>query len=322
MPHLLVAGKLHPAGVAALERLSGEGYSYDYVEEVSEPSYAPLIARADALVIRTQPLTAATVARAERLKVVSRHGVGYDSIDLPALEARGIALTVLGDVNSVSVAEHAMMLLLAAAKRARKADLAVRTAGQWGWRNALEQQEISGKRLLILGYGRSGRHLARMASGFGMEIRAYDPFLERAGWPAGEVRAAPDLGAALEWADCVSVHIPKGDKPLIGAEEISRMKPGAVLVNTSRGGVVCETALAAGLQSGRVGAAGLDVFEDEPPPPNSPLLAFDSVVLSPHIAGLTAECGERMAVGAIANAVDYLKGRIDPALVVNRARPG
>jgi D-3-phosphoglycerate dehydrogenase len=155
-----------------------------------------------------------------------------------------------------------------------------------------------------------------------MEIRAYDPFLERAGWPAGDVRPALDLGAALEWADCISVHIPKGDRPLIGAEEISRMKPGAVLVNTSRGGVVCETALAAGLQSGRVGAAGLDVFEDEPPPPNSPLLAFDSVVLSPHIAGLTAECGERMAVGAIANAIDYLNGRIDPALVVNRARPG
>jgi D-3-phosphoglycerate dehydrogenase / 2-oxoglutarate reductase len=317
MPHLLAAGKLHPAGVALLGRLRGEGYSYDYVEEVSEASYASLIDRADALVIRTQPLSAGTVARADRLKVVSRHGVGYDSVDVAALDARGIALTILGDVNSVSVAEHAIMLLLAAAKRARKADRAVRCDGQWSWRNKLEQQEISGKRLLILGYGRSGRYLARMASGFGMEIVAFDPYLERTGWPEGEVRPVSNLGVALGWADYISVHVPKSDKPAIGADEIALMKRGAILVNTARGGVVCEIALAEALETGQVGAAGLDVFEEEPPRQASPLLAYDNVVLSPHIAGLTAECSERMAVGAIGNAIDYLNGRIDPALVVN-----
>jgi D-3-phosphoglycerate dehydrogenase / 2-oxoglutarate reductase len=268
-------------------------------------------------VIRTQPLSAPTVARAGRLKVVSRHGVGYDSVDVAALDARGIALTILGDVNSISVAEHAIMLLLAAAKRARKADCAVRGDGQWGWRNQLEQQEISGKRLLILGYGRSGRYLARMATGFCMEVMAFDPYLEKMGWPKGEVQPVPDLGAALGWADYISVHVPKSDKPAIGAEEIALMKRGVILVNTARGGVVCETALAEALESGQIGAAGLDVFEEEPPKPASPLLAYDNVVLSPHIAGLTAECSERMAVGAIANAIDYLNGRIDPALVVN-----
>jgi D-3-phosphoglycerate dehydrogenase len=317
MPHLLVAGKLHPAGVALLQRLHSDGYSYDYVEEVSEASYAPLIDRADALVIRTQPLSAPTVARAGRLKVVSRHGVGYDSVDVAALDARGIALTILGDVNSISVAEHAIMLLLAAAKRARKADSAVRGEGQWDWRNKLEQQEISGKRLLILGYGRSGRYLARMATGFGMEIMAFDPYLEKVGWPKGEVQPVSDLGAALGWADYISVHVPKSDKPVIGAEEIALMKRGVILVNTARGGVVCETALAEALESGQIGAAGLDVFEEEPPRPASRLLAYDNVVLSPHIAGLTAECSERMAVGAIGNAIDYLNGSIDPALVVN-----
>jgi len=317
MPHLVIAGKLHPSGVALLERLRGEGYSYDYVEEVSEASYAPLIDRADALVIRTQPLSALTVARADRLKVVSRHGVGYDSVDLAALDARGIALTVLGDVNSVSVAEHAMMQLLAAAKRARKADSAVRSGGQWNWRNQLEQQEISGKRLLILGYGRSGRHLARMASGFAMEIVAFDPHLEKAGWPADGVQPVSDLGAAFGWADYISVHVPKSDKPVIGAVEIALMKRGVIVVNTARGGVVCESALVEALESGQIGAAGLDVFEEEPPAKTSPLLAYDNVILSPHIAGLTADCSERMAIGAIGNAIDYLDGRIDPALVVN-----
>jgi D-3-phosphoglycerate dehydrogenase / 2-oxoglutarate reductase len=207
--------------------------------------------------------------------------------------------------------------LLAAAKRVRKADSAVRGEGQWGWRNKLEQQEISSKRLLILGYGRSGRYLARMATGFGMEIMASDPYLEKVGWPKGEVQPVSDLGAALGWADYISVHVPKSDKPAIGAEEIALMKRGVILVNTARGGVVCETALAEALESGQIGAAGLDVFEEEPPRPTSRLLAYDNVVLSPHIAGLTAECSERMAVGAIGNAIDYLNGRIDPALVVN-----
>ena len=186
MPHVLVAGKLHPSGIELLD--ASPGVTYDYVEDVSEPSYAPLIGGADGLVIRTQPLSASTVARAERLKIVSRHGVGYDAVDLPSLNRRGIALAIVGDVNSVSVAEHAMMLLLAATKRLIRADRSVRD-NEWGWRNRLEPSELAGKRLLILGFGRIGRHLARMAAAFGMEVRAYDPFLERQGWPEGAGRA-------------------------------------------------------------------------------------------------------------------------------------
>ena len=319
MTHLLVAGKLHPAGEALLRDLAAAGtITYDYVEEVSEPSYAPLIDRADALVIRTQPLSAATVAQAGRLKVVSRHGVGYDSVDVAALDRRGIALTIVGDVNSVSVAEHAMMQLLAGAKRALRADRAERDPGQWGWRNRLEQQEISGKRLLIIGYGRTGQRLARMAAGFEMEVRAHDPWLSRKGWPAGPVDEAADLDQGLAWADCISIHVPRADRPTLGAREIALMKPGVILANTARGGVVDEAALAAALASGHIGAAGVDVFDDEPPTGNAPLLAHDNVVLSPHIAGLTAECGERMAIASIRNTLGFLDGTIDPALVVNR----
>lgn len=316
MPHLLVAGKLHPTGEALLRDLVDQGVTYDYVHDITEASYAPLIGKADALVIRTQPLSAATIAQAERLKVVSRHGVGYDAVDLVALDARGIGLTIVGDVNSVSVAEHAMMQLLAAAKRVLRADRAVREAGQWNWRNKLEQQEISGKRLLIVGYGRTGRHLARMASGFQMQVRACDPFLESNGWPEGGV-VPMSLNDGLAWADCVSVHIPRGDRPAIGVDEIARMKPGAILVNTARGGVVDEAALAQALQSGHIGAAGVDVFDDEPPVNGSPLFACDNAILSPHIAGLTEECSERMAVSSIHNALNFLHGTIDAALVVN-----
>jgi D-3-phosphoglycerate dehydrogenase len=316
MPHILVAGKLHPAGLALLK--SAPGVTFDYVEEVSEPSYAPLIDKADALVIRTQPLSAGTIARAGRLKVVSRHGVGYDAVDLPALNARGIVLTIVGDTNSVSVAEQAMMLLLACAKKALRADRSVREPGGWGWRNKLVATELLGKRLLIIGYGRIGRHLARMASGFGMEIRAHDPWLNQQGWPADDVQPAEPLKEWLSWADAVSISAPKTDRPILGEAEIAAMKPGAILINTSRGGVVDEKAMTAALESGHIGAAGLDVFEQEPPDPANPLFALDQVILSSHIAGLTTEAAERMAVASVRNALDFLGGHVDPALVVNR----
>jgi D-3-phosphoglycerate dehydrogenase / 2-oxoglutarate reductase len=316
MPHVLVAGKLHPSGIELLD--ASPGVTYDYIEDVSEPSYAPLIGKADGLVIRTQPLSAPTVARAERLKIVSRHGVGYDAVDLPSLNERGIALAIVGDVNSVSVAEHAMMLLLAATKRLIRADRSVRE-NEWGWRNRLEPSELAGKRLLILGFGRIGRHLARMAAAFGMDVRAYDPFLERQGWPEGPVAPVNDLQAGLAWADAISVNVPKAERPVIGPVELSAMKPTAVLINTARGGVVDEAALIAALGEGRIAASGIDVFDDEPPAPDHPLFGFDQVVLTPHIAGLTAECGERMAVSSVQNVLDFFAGRIDPTLVVNGA---
>jgi D-3-phosphoglycerate dehydrogenase len=222
MPHVLIAGKLHPAGFARLG--SADGVTCDYVEEVSESSYAPLIGEADALVFRTQPLSSATIARASRLKIVSRHGVGYDSVDVAALNSRTIPLCIVGDVNSLSVAEHAMMLILACAKQMIRADRSVRV-GRWGWRNRLEAGEISGKRLLIIGYGRSGRHLARMAEGFGMDIRAFDPFLVESGWPDGTVPPAAALADGLAWADVVSVHAPKAGRPILAAEEFARLKP-------------------------------------------------------------------------------------------------
>jgi len=315
MPHLLIAGKLHPAGLALLKAI--DGYTYDYVEEVSEASYAPLIGKADALVIRTQPLSSATIDDASRLKIVSRHGVGYDSVDVLALNKRRIPLCIVGAVNSLSVAEHAMMLILACAKQAIRADRAVRT-GPWRWRNRLEAGEISGKRLLIIGYGRSGRLLAKMAEGFRMEARAFDPFLVERGWPEGPVLPATTLADGLAWADIVSVHVPKSGRPILGEEEFAWLKPGAIVVNTARGGIFDEAALATALANGRVAAAGLDVFDDEPPAKNHPLLAFDQVVLTPHIAGLTQQAAERMAVSSVQNVVDFFEGRIDPDLIVNR----
>lgn len=315
MPYILIAGKLHPAGLSLLE--AAPGVTFTHVEDISEASYQPHLAEADAIVIRTQPLSAASVAKARRLKVVSRHGVGYDAVDVAALNARNIPLCIVGDVNSVSVAEHAMMLILACAKQLIRSDRAVRT-GPWGWRNTLEQGEVAGKRLLILGYGRIGRHLAKMAAGFGMQIAAYDPYLSAKGWPDGPVAQVADLAQGLAWANVVSVHIPKADGPILGAAQLALMPRGSIVINTARGGIVDEASLADAVRSGQIAAAGLDVFDAEPPAPDHPLLAFDQVILTPHTAGLTREAAKRMAIASVQNVLDYFAGHLDPTLIVNK----
>jgi len=319
MPHVLVAGKLHPSGRALLT--GAEGLSVTFIEEVSEESYAPHVHEADALLIRTQPMSAATVEKASRLQIVSRHGVGFDAVDLAALNNRGIALAVCGDVNSTSVAEHAVMMILASAKRALRADAAVRQ-GPWTWRDKLEAQDLKGRNLLLIGFGRIGQHIADMVAGFGMDARAHDPFLLRSGWPDCPVEPVSSLEEGLGWADIISVNVPRAEKPVLGEAEFAQMRDGAILVNTARGGTVDEAALVDALQSGRVAAAGLDVFDKEPIGPGHPLTAFDQVLLSPHIAGVTDGASERMAIGSAQNIIDYFAGRIAPELVVNRAALG
>lgn len=288
-----------------------------YIEEISEESYAPYIGEADALLIRTQPMSAPTVAAGKNLRIVSRHGVGYDAVDVAALNECGIALAVCSDVNSYSVAEHACMMILAASKRVLRGDASVRK-GPWGWRNSLESQDLRGRNLLVLGYGRIGQHTAEMMSGFKMNIRAYDPYLLSKGWPTGVAEPATDLAASLAWADVISVSTPKADKPLLDSTKFAAMKDGVMIVNTARGGIVDEAALIEALKSGKVGAAGLDVFEQEPVREDNPLNDFDQVVLSPHIAGVTEGAAERMAVVSAQNILDFFSDTIDPALVVNK----
>ena len=316
MPHLLIAGKIHDDGIALLK--AAKGVTYDYVTEISHDSYAPLIDKADGLVVRTQPVPALTIAQGKNLKIVSRHGVGYDAVDVPALNGRGIPLAIIGDVNSRPVAEHAMMLMLALAKKVRTYDAATRV-GPWGYRNSFEAIELHEKNLLVVGFGRIGRHVAKMASGFGMNIYAFDPFQSNDAIKAGGAEPITDLKTGLALADFVSVHVPmSGGKAVIGSEELACMKKSALIVNTARGGLIDENALHAALQSSQIAGAGIDVFLEEPPPADHPLFASEKVILSPHSASLTAESAIRMAVMSVKNALDYFDAKLDPAFVVNR----
>jgi D-3-phosphoglycerate dehydrogenase len=320
MPHILVAGKLHPAGIERLKQ--AQGFTFTLVEEVSVESYLPHLAEADAVVIRTQPMTAETIASAPNLKIVSRHGVGYDSVDVKALTSRGIPLCIVGDVNSRAVAEHTLMLMLAVARRAAAHDAASRN-GNWNVRNRFETVELDGKTLLLVGYGRIGRRVGELARAFGMAVMAHDPFVNQDILSKHGVRPADDLLKALGEADYVSLHMPgQASGAVIFEEELRAMKPSAILINAARGGLVDEQALDRALREGRLFGAGLDVLKDEPPAPDHPLLSNDRVLISPHTAGLTSECAARMAVASVQNVIDHFAGRLDPALVVNASATG
>jgi D-3-phosphoglycerate dehydrogenase len=320
MPHILVAGLIHEAAVNLLK--SASGTTCDFVDEVSSESYVPLMPKADAVLIRTQPMPASAIAQAPRLKIVSRHGVGYDAIDVDALNERGIPLTIVGDVNSRAVAEHTLMLMLAAARRAVAHDRASRQ-GNWQVRNKFEGTELDEKTLLLCGFGRIGRRVAVLAQAFGMTVMVYDPFVTAEAMHAAGVQPVQNLTIALPEADYLSLHIPASLKgALIGENELVKLKPSAIVINTARGGLVDETALDSALRAGRIAGAALDVFGQEPPPPDHPLLHNDRVTISPHSAGLTQECAKRMGLSAAQNILDFFAGRLDPRLVVNRDRIG
>lgn len=316
MPHVLVAGKIHPAGIELLR--SAPGFTVELISPVSVDSYAPFLPQADALLIRTQPLTAVEIASARQLKIVSRHGVGYDSVDIAALSARHIPLAVVGDVNSRSVAEHTLALLLALAKRVCYFDQAIR-AGDWNSRNTFSAVELAERTLFILGFGRIGREVARLAQAFRMKVVAWDPYVADSAFADLGVARVRDIDAGLQEADTVTVHLPRvGDRPLIGRAELALLKPGALIINTARGGIIDEDALAGALAANHLGGAALDVLECEPADLASALLEQkERLILTPHSAGLTGEAAMRMSVSAAQNIIDYFNECLEPSLVVN-----
>ncbi len=315
---VVVAFPLHADALALLDRRS----DVDYVAlgRAGADEIDARLADTDGIVLGVTPFGAEVVGRAARLRVVSRFGVGYDNVDVAALTARGIPLTIVGDANSTSVAEQTFALMLAAARRTRVCDAHVRGGG---WRDAVTegQIELAGRTVLVVGFGRIGRRVARRCAAFEMRVVVADPYVERELIEAEGHDYVADLRAALADADIVSLHMPAhaDGHAEFGIEEFAAMKPGVLFVNTARGTLVDEAALARALTDGRVRAAGLDVLRDEPPAPDNPLLGFDNVVLSPHCSAFTAESFRRMSMAAVHNVLDAFDGCLAPEMVVNAA---
>jgi (S)-sulfolactate dehydrogenase len=278
---------------------------YDKTLHARPEAIAEAAAGARALIVRNQTrVRGALLAACTRLEAVGRLGVGLDNIDLEACRARGIAVLPASGANDVAVAEYVIAGLLMLLRGAFFASDAVR-GGSWP-RTALIGREASGKVLGLVGYGGIAREVAARAAALGMRIRAADPYATVQ--PPAE---AATLERLLEEADVLSLHVPLTDRTrgLIGAAEIARMKPDAILVNTSRGEVVDEAAIAAALVAGRLGGAVLDVFAREPLPAANPFAGVPNLVLTPHIAGLTVESNARVSTLTVENVRRILEQR-------------
>jgi D-3-phosphoglycerate dehydrogenase len=317
MPHVLMIRPLHPDAVALLA--ARPDVTYETLEPVTPELLAEKIAAADGIAVRTTPIPAGLIAHGNRLKVVSRHGVGYDAVDVPALTARNIPLMVTSQANAVSVAEHALAMILAIAKRLVEQDAMMRTGG-WGPLPGRAMVDLAGRTALVIGFGRIGHRTAKWLGMLGLRTLVFDPYVDQSAIAAAGHVAAADLDAALREAQVVSIHCPKTPETtnLIDARRLKLLPPQAILVNTARGGIIDEPALVEALTSGTMLGAGIDVFETEPAPNDHPLYRLPNVMVSPHLAGVTAESLRRMGMACIQNILDVLDGRPDPANVVNR----
>jgi D-3-phosphoglycerate dehydrogenase len=264
---------------------------------------------ADALIVQWAPVTAEVLDALPRCRFVSRIGIGVDMIDLDAATQRGVAVANTPDYCVEEVTAHAIALLLACVRRLPQLDRSVRDGAWHGPRTAPDSRRPSHTTVAILGFGRIGSRAAHAAAGIGFRVVVHDPFVPAQDIAARGYEPVP-FDEALDRADVVSLHVPltSTTRKLIDGAAIERLRPGAFIVNTCRGGLIDEPALVAGLESGRIAGAGLDVFEQEPLPRDSPLLSNANVVLSPHSAWYSPPALEELASSAALNVVRFLEG--------------
>lgn len=285
-----------------------QGYEIAHGSALDPDTFRREVADCDAVLLRTMPCPEELLAAGNNLKIVARHGVGYDNVDVAAAEKLGIWVTNTPQALSDSVAEFTLAAMLAAAKRIPQCSNAL-YARDYFYKNSHKGMDLSGKTLGIVGFGRIGRALAKKAHwGLDMNILAYSRSLQQEQAP--DYVAACDLNTLLEHSDVVTLHVPGGavNENLFGAETFDRMKNGSILVNVARGGVVDETALLSALDSGKLSYAVLDVQKQEPPAADDPLRKHPKVLLTPHMASNTEESMARMSLHAAGQIHKVLSG--------------
>ncbi len=316
MPHVLVLRPIHQEAIAWLA--GTPGVTVEVLQDLSPAALAARLPEADGLIARTFPIGGDFIAHCHRLRIVARHGVGYDIIDVPALTERGIVLTITPEANAVSVAEHALMMMLACARKLPAYDALMRKP-VWGAQGSLPAFDLAGRTVLVVGFGRIGGRVAKLCAAFGMRVLVRDPAVSKGLIRGLGFEPVDDAAEAARQADIVTLHCPSNEQTrgMVDAAFLAGMKPGAILVNTARGRLVDQAALEVALRSGHLGAAGVDVFEEEPVEAPIPLLDAPNLIMTPHIAASTQEGLRRMALHSAASVVACFEGRLDPDTVVN-----
>lgn len=316
MKNVVLCYPLHTSGMALLEARPDIRLS-----QLSRPdpaAFAAALAEAHSVLVALEDIGETELAQAPQLEIISRFGVGYDAIDIPACTRRGVAVGVTNGGNDLAVAEHTLGLMLAVARRTIEMDQIVRT-GRWRERGGRPMGELAGRTVLVVGYGRIGTRVARLCATFGMQVMVCDPMFPTPRIAADGHRPVTDIAAALPEVDVLTLHCPLSDRTrrMIDREMLSLLKSSAWLINAARGPLVDEEALAEALSTGKLEAAGLDVLVQEPPQGDNPLFKLANVVLSPHVAAAPVETFEKMSIRAARNIIDHFDGTLDPGYVVN-----
>ncbi len=271
------------------------------------------------ITVRTANISRKIIENSKNLQVISRHGVGYDSIDVNALNDCGIPLAIAAHSNMISVAEHAMFMLLALSKNVFYYDKFARKA-DWTNRWDIRAWDVAEKNLLVIGFGRIGSRLVKRALAFDMKVFVYDPYVDESEIKKSGANYESNFLDILPQMDAVSLHCPKNEETtnMFSENEFKIMKESAFLINCARGGIINEVALLDALKSNKIRAAGLDVYDDEPSTSSNPLFSLDNILLSPHIAGVTQEATIRMSKQAVQNVLDVFDDKVDPEVIINK----
>ena len=318
MPKVAIVDKIHSDGIKLLEK--NQKFQYEIIEDLSKKNLISKLPNFDGITLRRGKIDVEILEKCKNLKVISRHGVGYDNVDIKFLKKNNITLLVTATTTSVSPAEHIMFMILNISKGKNFYDQAVRNGKFESIMHMKNNNnfELSNKKILIVGFGRIGRKLIKRCLGFEMKVYAYDPFVDKRIIESFGGIKVDDLNKSLKEIDILSLSVPLTEKThnMINLEKMKIMKKSAVIINISRGGVVNERDLNEALNNKIIYGAGLDVFEKEPPDNANPLLTNENVLLSPHAATFTEECLSKMSIETVQNIINFFENKLDKSMIV------
>ena len=316
MKNILIIQPIDKSGIEILE--NHPDYNFEIIDGTDLEEIKKKIIECDGISIRTAKLPAEVIRGAKNLKIISRHGVGYDNIDLEAAKEKNITISITATANAVAVAEHVMFMLLNISKRKDMYDKTVKS-GRFNDRNKLPKTiELWNKNILIMGFGRIGKSLIKRCIGFEMNVYVYDPFVSKEEIQSLGGKKIEDLKEGVKKMDALTLHMPLNEKTknIINYDVLKNMKKNCIIINASRGGIINENDLNKSLNENKIFGAGLDVFDTEPPDNDNPLLKNDKTFLSPHTAAFTEECMVRMGKETIQNIIDFFDKKLEKSKIV------
>ena len=314
MKKIAIIEEIHKDGLDLLEK--NPNYEYELITDVTDENLINKLPNFDACTLRVTRLDEKILKHCPNLKAISRHGVGYDNVDLDYIKKKNISLLITATANAVAVAEHVLTMFLSLSKSIIKYDDEVRVGNFKNNSNKIKTFELLNKNILIAGFGRIGKKLISRCLAFDTKVYVYDPYVdEKIIKEHGGVKVN-DIEEGLKVADLVTLHMPltTETKNLLNYSAIKKMKNNAIIVNTARGGIINEDDLEKALNENLLFGAALDVFSQEPVEKNNPLLKNKKVILSPHSATFTDECTSRMSIETTKNIIDFFENKIDESM--------